>query len=270
MRSGTSSPATSPTASSRAPRARLATSQQPPGSSRRFPAGSRIWPTCSPTTTPLPSSSPAPPGRAERASELEAPALRFLGLAAERALGLDTAAALASSEQALALAPAGHPDRAAALARFGGAAFHAGRFGRRRRGAGGGDRVLPGARRSAGRRPRHGHARGSALPARETRAGRPARRGRGPPRAAAAWPRARQRAHRARRADALQGRAEAGVRHAEQALALAGELGLPRPARTLGYLGFARCDLGDPAGLGGLRGTRSLWPPRPGRAARRP
>ena len=67
-------------------------------------------------------------GQTERATELEAPALRFLGLAAERALGLDTAAALASSEHALALAPAGHPDRAVALARFGEAAFHAGRL----------------------------------------------------------------------------------------------------------------------------------------------
>ena len=49
-------------------------------------------------------------------------------LAGERALGLDTAAALASFERALALAPAGHPERAAALARFGEAAFQAGRF----------------------------------------------------------------------------------------------------------------------------------------------
>src|SRR6185312_4054247 len=45
----------------------------------------------------------------------------------------------------------------------------------------------------------------------------------------------------------------AGVRHAEQALALAGELGLPRSARTVGYLGLARCDLGDAAGLDDFR-----------------
>ena len=55
------------------------------------------------------------------------------------------------------------------------------------------------------------------------------------------------------RAEALQGKSAAGVRHAEQALALAGELGLPRSARTLGYLGLARCDLGDAAGLDDFR-----------------
>ena len=58
-------------------------------------------------------------GQTEQAAELEAPALRFLGLAGERALGLDTAAALASFERALTLTPAEHPERAAALARFG-------------------------------------------------------------------------------------------------------------------------------------------------------
>ena len=44
-------------------------------------------------------------GNADQAAELEAPALRFLTLAGERALGLDTAAALASFERALALTP---------------------------------------------------------------------------------------------------------------------------------------------------------------------
>ncbi|HXY16775.1 MAG TPA: AAA family ATPase, partial [Gaiellaceae bacterium] len=44
-------------------------------------------------------------GQAEQAAELEAPALRFLGLAGERALGLDTTAALTSFQRALALTP---------------------------------------------------------------------------------------------------------------------------------------------------------------------
>ena len=48
-------------------------------------------------------------GQTDQAAELEAPALRFLGLAGERALGLDTAAAVASFERALALTPEGHP-----------------------------------------------------------------------------------------------------------------------------------------------------------------
>ena len=218
-------------------------------------AGSRIWPTCSPTTTRLPTSSPAPPGRAERASKLEAPALRFLGLAAERALGLDTAAALASSEHALALAPAGHPDRAVALARFGAAAFHVGRladaaealeeaiasFGER------GDRLA--AARAMGTLAevlyRTGQPRWAELPAEAVALLEPL-----PP-----GPELVSALTDLARAEALQGKAEAGVRHAEQALALAGELGLPRPARTLGYLGFARCDLGDHGGARGLPGS---------------
>ncbi len=48
-------------------------------------------------------------GQTGQASELEAPALKFLSLAGERALGLDTAAALSNLERALALAPEGHP-----------------------------------------------------------------------------------------------------------------------------------------------------------------
>ena len=71
-------------------------------------------------------------GNTDQAAELQAPALRFLSLAGERALGLDTAAALASFERALALTPEGHPERAAALARFGEAASHAGRYEERR------------------------------------------------------------------------------------------------------------------------------------------
>ena len=64
----------------------------------------------------------------EQASGLEAPALRFLSLAGERALGLDTETAITSLERALALAPEGHPERPAALFRFGEAAFQGGRL----------------------------------------------------------------------------------------------------------------------------------------------
>jgi class 3 adenylate cyclase/tetratricopeptide (TPR) repeat protein len=66
-------------------------------------------------------------GELDRAGELEAPALRFLSLAGERALGLDTDAALGSFERALDLTPPGHPGRPAALARYGEAASDAGR-----------------------------------------------------------------------------------------------------------------------------------------------
>ena len=62
------------------------------------------------------------------ASELEAPAHRFLMLAGERALGLDTAVALDDFERALALTPERHPARAESLARFGRAAYQAARY----------------------------------------------------------------------------------------------------------------------------------------------
>src|SRR5262249_9333351 len=62
----------------------------------------------------------------EQAAALEAPAIRFLTLAGERALGLDSTAALAAFERALALTPPGHPGRAAVLAGFGEAAHESG------------------------------------------------------------------------------------------------------------------------------------------------
>ena len=78
------------------------------------------------------------------------------------------------------------------------------------------------------------------------------------------------RAHRARpRREPHRGRARPASGYAERALALAGELGLARPARALGYRGLARCDLGDRAGST-TSARRSRSPPRPGRDARRP
>ena len=65
-------------------------------------------------------------GQPEQA-DLVAPALRFLTLAGERAIGLDTTAALSNFERALALTPPGHHERPEALVRFGEAAFQAGR-----------------------------------------------------------------------------------------------------------------------------------------------
>ena len=153
----------------------------------------------------------------------------------------------------LALAPAGHPDRAVALARFGGAAFHAGRyvdaaraleeaiasFGER------GDRLA--AARAMGTLGevlyRLGDQRWADLPSEAVVLLEPLPPG---PELVSAFT-------DLARAEALQGKSAAGVRHAEQALALAGELGLPRSARTLGYLGLARCDLGDAAGLDDFR-----------------
>jgi tetratricopeptide (TPR) repeat protein len=55
------------------------------------------------------------------------------------------------------------------------------------------------------------------------------------------------------RASALGAESVEGVRFAERALALAADLGLPTPARALGYRGLARCELGDPAGIADMR-----------------
>jgi tetratricopeptide (TPR) repeat protein len=55
------------------------------------------------------------------------------------------------------------------------------------------------------------------------------------------------------RVEALVGRPEDAVRHAERALALADELGLGRSARTIGSRGLARAILGDPGGLDDMR-----------------
>jgi tetratricopeptide (TPR) repeat protein len=54
-------------------------------------------------------------------------ALRFLTLAGDRALGLDTASAVGNYERALAVLPADHPDRPATLVRYGKAILNAGR-----------------------------------------------------------------------------------------------------------------------------------------------
>src|SRR5205823_13388005 len=55
---------------------------------------------------------------ADEIEEPEASARRYLALAGERALALDVASAEASLAKALALAPAGHPERASLLERW--------------------------------------------------------------------------------------------------------------------------------------------------------
>ncbi len=55
---------------------------------------------------------------ADRVDELEASAIRYLAMAGERALALDVARAEGSLAKALALAPAGHPERAPLLERW--------------------------------------------------------------------------------------------------------------------------------------------------------
>src|SRR5207244_12232369 len=66
-------------------------------------------------------------GDTEQAEELALPARRFLALAGERALGLDTAQAEARLARALELCPADDPERPELLLRWADAASQAGR-----------------------------------------------------------------------------------------------------------------------------------------------
>ena len=122
-----------------------------------------------PTTTPPPWNSRRPPDRPSRLPSSKHRRLKFLTLAGERALGLDTAAALSNLERALALTPAGHPERPEALARFGEAANQAGRYAEAAEALEEAIASFRTAGRPPRRRPRDGHARQRARPRSGTR-----------------------------------------------------------------------------------------------------
>jgi class 3 adenylate cyclase/tetratricopeptide (TPR) repeat protein len=192
-------------------------------------------------------------GQVEQATELEGPALKFLSLAGERALGLDTAAALAHLERALALTSPGHPQRPEALARFGEAALQGGRF----HDAAEALEEAVATLRSRGDLPAAASAMGTFGQV-LNRLGDP-RRSTFPGDALALLeplgpsPELVGALAEVARADALQGKSEDAILLADRAIALAEGLGLPRPARALGFRGLARADLGDRGGLADLR-----------------
>ena len=177
----------------------------------------------------------------------------FLSLAGERALGLDTAAALSNLARALALAPEGHAERPRALASFGEAAQQAGRYAEASEAleeAIASFRALGDLRGAArtmlalGRALRQpGDQRQWTLPSEARELLEPL--GPSADLVAALTEVAAN--------EALLGRSEAALRIADQALALAEELGLPRPARALGYRGVARINLGDTGGVEDFR-----------------
>jgi tetratricopeptide (TPR) repeat protein len=192
-------------------------------------------------------------GDVAQAAALEAPAFRFLSLAGERSLGLDAAAALPSLERALDLVPEGHPDRPAALARFGEAAYLAGRYGEAIAAL---DEAVTAFRGRGDIRAATRAMLTLALPLGRV----------GDPRNAVTVSEATElidavgpceeyvaalSASASR--DAIGGRPDSALVHAERALTMAQELGLPRPARALGFRGMARCTIGDPAGLDDFR-----------------
>ena len=189
----------------------------------------------------------------EQAAELEQRALRFLSLAGDRALGLDTTAALGAFERALALAPPGHPERPELLGRVGEADFQAGRLAEAAEALGEavasfrarGD--LAAATRAMARLGmvlrRLGDPGWSEVPAEALALLEPL-----PP-----GPELVGALTELAAVKFLTLSHEAAVGYAERALALAEELGLDRPARALGFRGAARADLGDPGGLEDMR-----------------
>ena len=197
-------------------------------------------------------------GQAEQAKELEANAIHYLALAGERALPLDVERAEASLARALALAPAGHPERASLLERWAQAAQQQGRPQESRAAL---EEALDLYRRqdasiAAGRAltalvlvleilgdPRHEEALEEALALLEAEPP-------GPELVAAYTQLARSRFVRSAYREAIAA--------AERALTLAAELGLPEPARALGYGGAARAHLGERQGLEDMRQALAL------------
>ena len=183
------------------------------------------------------------------AAELETPALRFLTLAGERALGLDTATALANFEQALTLTPSGHPERGAALARLGRAALDAARY----TDAAAATEEAVAIFRSAANPAAAATAMGELQLVLE-RLGDPRARTLPFERHAMLAPLSPgpEMVHALgglSGEEGLQGRLESAVEYADQALALADQLGLDVPVQVLGPRGTARVALGDRAGL---------------------
>jgi class 3 adenylate cyclase/tetratricopeptide (TPR) repeat protein len=192
-------------------------------------------------------------GNAERALELRSHALRFLILAGDRALGLDTAAALGDFGRALTLTPQGHPDRPRTLARFGEAALQAGQLTQAAQAleeaveaflqsedllaASRAMLVLGNALHVLGD-PRYVELPAKALSIVEAL-------GPGPELVAAIA----EIAH----IQALAGESEEAIMSAHRAIDLASELQLPPPVRAIGYQALARCDLGDASGLDEMR-----------------
>ena len=188
-------------------------------------------------------------GQAEETEELEASARRYLALAGERALALDVERAEQSLARALALTPAGHPERASLLERWAQASHQQGRPQEARAAL---EEALAlyreqGESVPAGRvlaalstvlqrlgDPRQEEAIEQALGLLEAQPP-------GPELVAAYAELAALRSIRAAYPQAITA--------AERALALAAELRLPEPARALGYRGAARSSLGDIQGL---------------------
>ncbi|HYX88951.1 MAG TPA: adenylate/guanylate cyclase domain-containing protein [Gaiellaceae bacterium] len=197
-------------------------------------------------------------GDADQARQLATPARRFLALAGERALGLDAAQADSRLARALELTPADDPGRAVLLARWAEAAYGVGHLGEA---AAALDEVLD-SLRAGGR---------TEITARalQLRSRLSQRLGHGHHVALAAEA-VDLLEHEApglalvdayaqlASSHALTGAYDKSVAAADRACTLAETLGLPEPARALGYRGYARAYLGDEGGLDEMEKALSL------------
>ncbi len=195
----------------------------------------------------------------DQATRIEASAIRYLAMAAERALALDVTRAEASLAKALALAPAGHPERAWLLERWAHAAQQQNRLQETRDAY---EEAL-----TLYREQHESVAAGRVLTLLSVVAGRMSLRHTdqelldeglalleaqppGPELVAAYVSQAGK--------HYVVGRPSEAIVAAEQALALAAELGLPEPVAALGFRGGARCTLGEREGLEDMRSALAL------------
>jgi class 3 adenylate cyclase/tetratricopeptide (TPR) repeat protein len=197
-------------------------------------------------------------GRSDESKELEAQAIHYLVLAGERALLLDVASAEGHLARALDLSPPGHPQRASLLERWAQAAQQQARLQEARSAL---EEALAlyrerGERVAAGRvltalanllsrqgDSRHEDAIADAFELLEAEPPGPE--------LVAAWIQLASRRY-------IAGAYEEAVAGSERALALAAELGLPEPARALGYRALSRAYLGERQGVEEMRRARAL------------
>jgi class 3 adenylate cyclase len=188
-------------------------------------------------------------GDREQAAEVGAPARKFLALAGERALGLDTRQAEARLGRALELTPSNDPQRAELLIRWADAAFQAGRprdaaetlddalvLLRARGETEATARALQIRSRVSLRIGEGRHLELAAEAVELLEQDRPG------PTLVAAY-------EQLANAQCVAGAYAESIAAADRSRELAGALGLPEPARALGYRGFARVYLGDAEGL---------------------
>jgi class 3 adenylate cyclase/tetratricopeptide (TPR) repeat protein len=197
-------------------------------------------------------------GQVQEARDLEAPALRFVVLAGDRALGLDVARAGGHYDRALQLAPVGHPERAQVLTGWADAARQGGRFREALRALEEATRdfLARGDRLAAGRSlvtmasvlHAMGDARQEEVAARAVTLLESEPPG---PDLVGAYARMSG-------VKLVLGGSTDVIAWADRAVSLARELGMDVPARALGFRGYARCTLGDAEGLSDMRSALNL------------